>query len=67
MQPQPIKKPEQVQLLVTLPEVDLILSSMGQRPFDQVCDLIGNIRRQVVEQIQQFNAPNDDQKKGDQQ
>lgn len=54
---QQIKKPEQVQLNVTLPEVDLILQSMGQRPFDQVCDLIGNIRNQVLAQIQALNTP----------
>lgn len=54
---QQIKKPEQVQLNVTLPEVDLILQSMGQRPFDQVCDLIGNIRSQVLAQIQALNTP----------
>jgi hypothetical protein len=60
---QQIKKPEQVQLNVTLPEVDLILSSMGQRPFDQVCDLIGNIRNQVLQQIQALNTPPIDDKK----
>lgn len=66
---QQIKKPEQVQLNLTLPEVDLILSSMGQRPFDQVCDLIGNIRGQVLAQIQALNTPplDDDKKKDDQQ
>lgn len=65
---QQIKKPEQVQLTLTLPEVDVILGSMGQQPFDRVCDLIGSIRRQVVEQIQTLNQPdkNEDKKGNDQ-
>lgn len=54
---QQIKRPEQVTLTLTLPEVDTILMSMGQRPYDQVCDLIGNIRNQVLQQIQALNTP----------
>ena len=60
MTPQQLKKPETVSLTLTLPEVDLILMSMGQRPFDQVAELIGSVRSQVIEQITAFNQPKDE-------
>jgi hypothetical protein len=49
--------PERVEVALTLPEVDLVLQSMGQRPYEMVADLIGSIRNQVVRQIEELNKP----------
>lgn len=51
------KRPERVDVTLTLQEVDIALQSMGQRPYDLVADLIANIRNQVIRQIEEFNAP----------
>lgn len=51
------KMPERVEVALTLPEVDLVLQSMGQRPYEMVADLIGSIRNQVVRQIEELNKP----------
>lgn len=52
-----MKMPEIVSVKLTVPECDVILQSMGQQPYDRVADLIANIRAQVLEQINQHNAP----------
>lgn len=51
------KKPERVSIVLGLAEVDLVLQSMGSRPYDMVADLIANIRTQVLRQFDEFNAP----------
>lgn len=51
------KKPERVDVTLTLPEVDIVLQSMGQRPYDMVADLISNIRTQVLRQFEELNKP----------
>ena len=57
MNPQPLKHPENVSVTLTLPEVDVVLQSMGQRPYDLVADLIASIRAQVMNQITAVNTP----------
>jgi hypothetical protein len=51
------KRPERVEIVLTLPEVDVVLQSMGQRPYDMVADLIASIRNQVLRQIEELNKP----------
>lgn len=50
-------KLEIAEVKLTLPEVDTILQSMGQQPYDRVADLIANIRNQVITQINEANKP----------
>lgn len=58
------KKPERVNVVLTLPEVDIVLQSMGGRPYDLVADLIANIRSQVIAQFEQLNRPEQKQQDG---
>ena len=51
------KRPERVDVTLTLPEVDIVLQSMGARPYDMVADLIANIRNQVLRQFEELNKP----------
>lgn len=51
------QKLEIAEVKLTLPEVDVILQSMGQQPYDRVADLIANIRNQVITQITEANKP----------
>lgn len=51
------QKLEIAEVKLTLPEVDTILQSMGQQPYDRVADLIANIRTQVITQINEANKP----------
>jgi hypothetical protein len=51
------KRPEHVNIVLTLPEVDVVLQSMGKQPYDTVADLIANIRRQVMVAFEALNAP----------
>lgn len=55
----PTKKPDFVTVTLTLPEVDVVLQSMGRREYDTVADLISNIRFQVFKQIDELNKPAD--------
>ena len=50
-------KLEIAEVKLSLPEVDVILQSMGQQPYDRVADLIANIRNQVITQINEANNP----------
>ena len=52
-----MNKLEIAEVKLTLPEVDTILQSMGQQPYDRVADLIANIRNQVITQINEANKP----------
>ncbi len=52
-----MNKLEIAEVKLSLPEVDVILQSMGQQPYDRVADLIANIRNQVITQINEANKP----------
>lgn len=52
-----MNKLEIAEVKLSLPEVDVILQSMGQQPYDRVADLIANIRNQVIAQINEANKP----------
>jgi hypothetical protein len=52
-----MNKLEIAEVKLSLPEVDVILQSMGQQPYDRVADLIANIRNQVITQINAANNP----------
>lgn len=52
-----MNKLEIAEVKLSLPEVDVILQSMGQQPYDRVADLIANIRNQVITQINEANRP----------
>lgn len=52
---------EIAEVKLSLPEVDVILQSMGQQPYDRVADLIANIRNQVITQINEANRPPTDE------
>ncbi len=54
-------KLEIAEVKLSLPEVDVILQSMGQQPYDRVADLIANIRNQVITQINEANNPDKDE------
>lgn len=54
-------KLEIAEVKLSLPEVDVILQSMGQQPYDRVADLIANIRNQVITQINAANNPDKDE------
>lgn len=46
---------EEIQLIhleLTLEEVDIIFNSLGQRPFQDVFEIIGKINQQVNSQLQ---------------
>jgi hypothetical protein len=51
------KLPERVNITLTLPEVDVVLQSMGRQPYDAVADLIASIRNQVIPQVQAAAMP----------
>lgn len=56
-----MNKLEIAEVKLSLPEVDVILQSMGQQPYDRVADLIANIRNQVITQINAANNPDKDE------
>lgn len=45
-------QPKQLQLELTLEEVNTILTALGQQPYVQVYELIGKIRQQAGAQVQ---------------
>ena len=47
-----------VKLELTVDEVNAVLNALGQLPYAQVANLIGNIRMQAIKQINK--APDDD-------
>lgn len=47
--------PKRINLVLTIEEANLILESLGQLPFAQVHQLIGNIQQQAATQLQDSN------------
>lgn len=42
---------KEVNILLTVEEVNIILGALGKGPFEQVYKLIGNIEKQATEQL----------------
>ena len=50
---------EQIQLILTIDEANLILAALGQQPYLKVADLIQKIQRQGAAQMQEPAATED--------
>lgn len=50
---------KQIQLTLSIEEINLILKALGGLPFNQVFDIIGKIHDQANEQTQKLNANKD--------
>ncbi|MCH2042863.1 MAG: hypothetical protein MK212_01890 [Saprospiraceae bacterium] len=50
---------KQIQLTLSIEEINLILKALGGLPFNQVFDIIGKIHDQANEQTQTLNANKD--------
>lgn len=49
----------EIQIQLTLGEINQILDALGSLPYRQVYQLIGKIQQQAESQLQQFERPNE--------
>jgi hypothetical protein len=51
----------EINVKLTLEEVNAVVSVMAQLPFNQVHELVNKIRNQAIEQIQEASPPEENQ------
>jgi hypothetical protein len=51
----------EINVKLSLEEVNAVVSVMAQLPFNQVHELVNKIRSQAIEQIQEASPPDEDQ------